>query len=137
MLGKGKNVAETIDAYADDRHRIMVFRKIALVLIALGAVLAIALAVRGVELLSLWSALAAVLLVAGLPFAYWADEIERKHDLETASEVEAFMNGASPEDIERVRDGSKAKRRIMRTLPAIGVATAFLIVVLAVALMLV
>ena len=122
------------DTYSDDRFKLMLYRKVSLALIALGTVLAISLAVKGTPFISLPFLLAAILLVAGLPFAYAADKIEEKHDLETTSEVEAFMKGTEPDYIERDREGSKVSRRFLRTLPAVGFAAAFLAAVLVVAL---
>ena len=68
-----------------------------------------------------FTALGMVLMLAGAPFAYLADCVERKHDIETVREVQAFLDGADPGQIERDRTSSRAMRLAKRTLVTVAV----------------
>lgn len=107
--------------YELDRFKLITYRRIALGLLVIGAVVLAIVAVRGEGLLSPLSILGMVLMLAGAPFAYLADCVERKHDIETVREVQAFLDGTDPGQIERDRTSSRAMRLAKRTLVTVAV----------------
>ena len=128
VKGDVEAMQEEMENYELDRFKIRVFRRIALALLAVGAVMLAVLVVQGERPFSPLFVLALVLLAAGTPFAHMADRVERSHDIDTVREVKAFLDGVDPDQIERDRETPRAVRIAARTLTAVGIALAFIAV---------
>ena len=118
-----------IENYELDRFKIITYRRIALGLLVIGAIMLVVLTVQGQSPFSPLFIMAALLMLAGMPFAHFADRIERRHDIETIREVKAFLAGEDPDKIERDRTSPRAVRLAVRTLAAVAVAILFMALV--------
>ncbi len=110
VRGDAETMSKAIENYELERYKIRMSMAVAAGLILLGAVMMAILVARGEDLHSPLFVLAVLVLVASVAVSYIAERIERRYDIDTIREVQAFMEGADPDQISRERRIPKAAR---------------------------
>ena len=73
--------------------------------------------------------IAILLLVAGVALSVVAERIQKRYDIDTFREVEAFLDGADPSQIERNRKVPKPVRATLQMVAGAVVAIVFMAMV--------
>lgn len=133
VRGDAETMSKAIENYELERYKIKVSMAVAVGLILLGAVMMALLIARGEDLRSPLYMLALAVLVASVAVSYMAERIERRYDIDTISEVSAFMEGADPDQISRERRIPKAARIALKM--AAGAAAGVVLMLLLSAIM--
>ena len=108
VRGDVEAMEKQMENYELERYKIKASMTVALGLIAVGAVMLALLRMRGETLTSPFGIVALFLLLAGVATSFIAERIEKRYDIETMREVQAFMAGEDPEQIVRERRLPKA-----------------------------
>lgn len=127
VRGDEETMAKEIENYELERYKIKVSVGLSVALIVLGAVMLSIMVAQGIGLESPLYKLALVIVVVGGATSFVAERIENRYDIETMREVQAFLQGAEPEQIERERRMPKALRAVVQM--AAGAAVAALLMV--------
>ncbi len=127
VRGDEETMAKEIENYELERYKIKVSVGLSVALILLGAVMLSIMVAQGIGLESPLYKLALGIMVAGGATSFVAERIENRYDIETMREVQAFLQGAEPEQIERERRMPKALRAVVQM--AAGAAVAALLMV--------
>lgn len=110
VRGDVETMTKAIENYELERFKIKASMGASVALILLGAVMLAILTARGEDLHSPLYVIALVMMVASVAVSYVAERIERRYDIDTMREVQAFMAGEDPEQIVRERRIPKAAR---------------------------
>jgi len=127
VRGDEETMAKEIENYELERYKIKVSVGLSVALIVLGAVMLSIMVAQGIGLESPLYKLALGIVVVGGATSFVAERIENRYDIETMREVQAFLQGAEPEQIERERRMPKALRAVVQM--AAGAAVAALLMV--------
>lgn len=127
VRGDEETMAKEIENYELERYKIKVSVGLSVALIVLGAVMLSIMVAQGIGLESPLYKLALGIVVVGGAASFVAERIENRYDIETMREVQAFLQGAEPEQIERERRMPKALRAVVQM--AAGAAVAALLMV--------
>lgn len=127
VRGDEETMAKEIENYELERYKIKVSVGLSVGLILLGAVMLSIMVAQGIGLESPLYKLALGIVVVGGATSFVAERIENRYDIETMREVQAFLQGAEPEQIERERRMPKALRAVVQM--AAGAAVAALLMV--------
>lgn len=127
VRGDEETMAKEIENYELERYKIKVSVGLSVALIVLGAVMLSIMVAQGIGLESPLYKLALGIVVVGGATSFVAERIENRYDIETMREVQAFLHGAEPEQIERERRMPKALRAVVQM--AAGAAVAALLMV--------
>ena len=127
VRGDEETMAKEIENYELERYKIKVSVGLSVALILLGAVMLSIMVAQGIGLESPLYKLALGIVVVGGATSFVAERIENRYDIETMREVQAFLQGAEPEQIERERRMPKALRAVVQM--AAGAAVAALLMV--------
>ena len=108
VKGDVETMAKEIENYELERFKIKASMGLSVALIVLGAVMLSIQVAQGQGLTSPLSIVALVVLVVAVAVSFVAERIEKRYDIETMREVQAFMAGEDPEQIVRARRLPKA-----------------------------
>ena len=114
VRGDVETMAKAIENYELERFKIKASMGLALALLLLGAVMMSVLAARGEDFSSPLYMIALFILVASVAVSFVTERIERRYDIDTMREVQAFMEGEDPDQIVRERRLPKAIRMALR-----------------------
>ena len=126
VKGDVEAMQEKMENYELDRFKVKASMGVALALIAVGGVMLAILSKQGQTPASPFFVIAILLLVAGVALSFVAQRIETRYDIDTIREVQAFLDGAEPDQIERDRKLPKAARDTLRVLAGAAAAIAFM-----------
>lgn len=132
VKGDVEAMAKTVENYELERYKIRASMTAAVVLIVLGAVMLVILTAQGAAFESPLYILANVVLVLGAAVSFVAERVESRYDIETLSEVKAFMDGADPDQIDRQRRLPKAARIALQMLAGAAMALVLMMVLSAI-----
>jgi hypothetical protein len=132
VRGDAETMSKAIENYELERYKIRVSMAVATGLILLGAVMLALLVARGEDLHSPLFALGVLVLVASVAVSYIAERIERRYDIDTIREVQAFMEGADPDQISRERRIPKAARVALKMAAGAAAGVAIMMVLSAI-----
>lgn len=132
VRGDVETMSKAIENYELERYKIRMSMAVAAGLILLGAVMMAILVARGEDLHSPLYVLAVLVLVASVGVSYIAERIERRYDIDTISEVQAFMEGADPDQISRERRIPKAARVALKMAAGAAAGVALMLVLSAI-----
>ena len=133
VRGDVETMSKAIENYELERYKIKMSMIVSWGLILLGAVMLALLVARGEDLHSPLSLLALLVLAASVAVSFIAERIERRYDIDTIREVQAFMEGADPDQISRERRIPKAARIALKM--AAGAAAGIVIMMVLSAIM--
>ena len=133
VRGDVETMSKAIENYELERYKIKMSMIVSWGLILLGAVMLALLVARGKDLHSPLSLLALLVLAASVAVSFIAERIERRYDIDTIREVQAFMEGADPDQISRERRIPKAARIALKM--AAGAAAGIVIMMVLSAIM--
>ena len=129
VKGDVEAMEKNIENYELERFKIKASMGLALSLIAVGGVMQAMLAARGELTTSPLRFIALLMLVAGVAVSFVAERIERRYNIETLQEVQAFLDGKEPDQIERDRRMPTALRIVLQMAAGAAVAGLFMMVV--------
>ncbi len=129
VKGDVEAMEKNIENYELERFKIKASMGLALSLIAVGGVMQAMLAARGELTTSPLRFIALLMLVAGVAVSFVAERIERRYNIETLQEVQAFLDGKEPDQIERDRRMPTALRIVLQMAAGAAVAVLFMMVV--------
>jgi len=129
VKGDVEAMQEKIDNYELDRFKMKASMGIGLALIAVGAVMLAILSKQGQTPTSPFFVIAILFLVAGVVLSFVAQRINDRYDIETMREVQAFLEGAEPDQIERDRKLPKAARDALKILAGAATGIVFMTIV--------
>jgi len=129
VKGDVEAMQEKIDNYELDRFKMKASMGIGLALIAVGAVMLAILSKQGQTPASPFFVIAILFLVAGVVLSFVAQRINDRYDIETMREVQAFLEGAEPDQIERDRKLPKAARDALKILAGAATGIVFMTIV--------
>ena len=129
VKGDVEAMQEKIDNYELDRFKMKASMGIGLALIAVGAVMLAILSKQGQTPASPFFVIAILFLVAGVVLSFVAQRINDRYDIETMREVQAFLEGAEPDQIERDRKLPKAARDGLKILAGAATGIVFMTIV--------
>lgn len=129
VRGDVEAMEKQMENYELERYKIKASMTVALGLIAVGAVMLALLRMRDETLTSPFGIVALFLLLAGVATSFIAERIEKRYDIETMQEVQAFLEGKEPDEIERERRMPKALRIAIQMVAGAAAAVAFMMVV--------
>ena len=129
VRGDVEAMEKQMENYELERYKIKASMTVALGLIAVGAVMLALLRMRGETLTSPFGIVALFLLLAGVATSFIAERIEKRYDIETMQEVQAFLEGKEPDEIERERRMPKALRIAIQMVAGAAAAVVFMMVV--------
>ena len=132
VRGDAETMSKAIENYELERYKIRVSMAVATGLILLGAVMLALLVARGEDLHSPLFALGVLVLVASVAVSYIAERIERRYDIDTIREVQAFMEGADPDQISRERRIPTAARVALKMAAGAAAGVAIMMVLSAI-----
>lgn len=132
VKGDVEAMAKTVENYELERYKIRASMTAAVVLIVIGAVMLVILTAQGVGFESPLYILANVVLVLGAAVSFIAERVETRYDIETMSEVKAFMDGADPDQIDRQRRLPKAARIALQMLAGAAMALVLMMILSAI-----
>lgn len=116
VKGDVETMTKEIENYELERFKIKASMGLSVALIVLGAVMLVVLTAQGVDKLSPLYILANLILVAAVAVSFVAERIEKRYDIETLREVQAFMAGEDPDQIVRERKLPKAASIALKML---------------------
>ena len=128
VRGDVEAMEKQMENYELERYKIKASMTVSLGLIAVGAVIAL-LRMQGETLTSPFGIVALFLLIAGVATSLIAERIEKRYDIETMQEVQAFLEGKEPDEIERERRMPKALRTAIQVVAGAAAAVVFMMVV--------
>lgn len=128
VKGDVEVMEKQMENYELARYKIKASMTVALGLIAVGAVMLALLAKREEQLTSPFGLIALFLLIAGVGVSLIAERIEKHYDIETMQEVQAFLEGKEPDEIDRRRRMPKALRTILQMAAGAAVGVVFMTV---------
>lgn len=128
VRGDAETMSKAIENYELERYKIRMSMAAAAGLILLGAVMMAILVARGEDLHSPLYVLAVLVLVASVAVSFIAERIERRYDIDTIREVQAFMEGADPDQISRERRIPKAARIVLKMAAGAAAGVALMMV---------
>jgi len=129
VKGDVEAMQEKIDNYELDRFKMKASMGIGLALIAVGAVMLAILSKQGQTPTSPFFVIAILFLVAGVVLSFVAQRINDRYGIETMREVQAFLEGAEPDQIERDRKLPKAARDALKILAGAATGIVFMTIV--------
>lgn len=129
VKGDVEAMEKNIENYELERFKIKASMGLALSLIAVGGVMQAMLAARGELTTSPLRFIALLMLLAGVAVSFVAERIERRYNIETLQEVQAFLDGKEPDQIERDRRMPTALRIVLQMAAGAAVAVLFMMVV--------
>ena len=129
VRGDVEAMEKQMENYELERYKIKASMTVALGLIAVGAVMLALLRMRDETLTSPFGIVALFLLLAGVATSFIAERIEKRYDIETMQEVQAFLEGKEPDEIERERRMPKALRTAIQVVAGAAAAVVFMMVV--------
>lgn len=132
VKGDVEAMAKTVENYELERYKIRASMTAAVVLIVIGAVMLVILTAQGAGFESPLYILANVVLVLGAAVSFVAERVETRYDIETMSEVKAFMDGAEPDQIDRQRRLPKAARIALQMLAGAAMALVLMMILSAI-----
>lgn len=132
VKGDVETMAKTVENYELERYKIRASMTAAVVLIVIGAVMLVILTAQGADFESPLYILANVVLVLGAAVSFIAERVESRYDIETMSEVKAFMDGADPDQIDRQRRLPKAARIALQMLAGAAMALVLMMILSAI-----
>lgn len=110
VKGDVEAMAKEIENYELDRFKVKAGVSLSWALIVLGALMIALLAASGTVFSSpLYLVPLAALLLSPIP-SFLAQRIEKRHDIQTLSEVRAFLDGADPDNVARTHQPSSRTR---------------------------
>ena len=116
IKGDVETMTKEIENYELERFKIKASIGLSVALIVLGAVMLVVLTAQGADKLSPLYILANLILVAAVAVSFVAERIEKRYDIETLREVQAFMAGEDPDQIVRERRLPKAASIALKML---------------------
>lgn len=129
VKGDVEAMEKNIENYELERFKIKASMGLALSLIAVGGVMQAMLAARGELTTSPLRFIALLMLVAGVAVSFVAERIERRYNIETLREVQAFLDGKEPDQIERDRRMPTALRIVLQMAAGAAIAVLFMMAV--------
>ena len=102
--------------YELQRFKLKASTGLSLALIVLGAAMLAILCSQGADITSPLAIVAVAVTAAGAAVSLVADRVKKQYDLETMSEVKAFLDGAEPDQIIRNRRMPKAASVALKVL---------------------
>ena len=133
VKGDVETMAKEIENFELQRFKIKASMGLSVALIVLGAVMLSILVAQGQGFGSPLSVIALLILIAAVAVSYVAERIEKRYDIETMREVQAFMAGGDPDQIARERRLPKAASIALKM--AAGAAAAVVLMMLLSAVM--
>lgn len=116
VKGDMEVMEDNIENYELQRFKVKASMGLSVALIVLGAVMLAVLNKQGADATSPLVIVAIVVVVAGAAVSLVAERIKERYDIETMSEVKAFMDGVEPDQIVRGRRMSKAASVTLKVL---------------------
>lgn len=124
VKGDMEAMENNIENYELQRFKVKASMGLSAALIVLGAVMLAVLSRQGADFTSPLVIVAVAVLVAGAAVSFVAERVKKQYDIETMSEVKAFVDGVEPDQIVRGRRMPKAASVALKVLAgaALGIA---------------
>lgn len=116
VRGDMEAMENNVENYELQRFKVKASRGLSAALIVLSAVMLAVLYKQGADVTSPLVIVAIAVLVAGVAVSLVAERVEKRYDIETMSEVKAFMDGVEPDQIVRSRRMPKAASVALKVL---------------------